>query len=89
MDPHLTSVLGFSTAITAQSEQSTNEPLPQRGPNDYKWLQEALETNRPKDEPTQMKVRAFVRLLWPLYLHSVLRNCLLLQWTRSEKRKIA
>ena len=57
MDPHLTSVLGFSTAITAASKES-NEPPPRRNPNDYQWLQQALEANRPKDEPTQMKVIA-------------------------------
>lgn len=57
MDPHLTSVLGFSTAITAPSKQS-NEPPPQRDPKDIKWLQQALEAHRPKDEPTQMKVIA-------------------------------
>ena len=58
MDPHLTSVLGFSTAITAQTQsgQSANEPLPRRDPNDIAWLQQALEAQRPKDEPTQMKV---------------------------------
>ena len=57
MDPHLTSVLGFSTAITAASKES-NEPPPRRNPNDYEWLQQALEAHRPKDEPTQMKVIA-------------------------------
>ena len=62
MDPHLSSVLGFSTAITAQSGQS-NDPQPQRDPSDYRWLQQALEGNRPKDEPTQMKVNVSVRLL--------------------------
>jgi len=58
MDPHLTSILGFSTAITPSNKQS-NEPPPRRDPKDFEWLQKALVANRPKDEPTQMKVTVF------------------------------